>query len=341
MGRAETFGKYVPFESCILLFPPTATRVLTPRSIFRFCVRVFVSTASLKQTASIDFSKLKNSLRTSHAGGAGPGAAPTSRTKPLAFPLSSSVMVQGHTTYVAGGSRAGGGGGGGGGGTTVARTSDLSALVAGGIGLPTSRGSGGFIPGVRDGPVVTDEVRKKEREKADRVRARHELKALGKLDGGASVGGEYLRLARARDKERKKRERERERDALENQNKAKKKNKTKQQDDDDDDDQGRSSTSSDSSDSEDQGAGGDGPARKKGKRPPERKKIFSSEAVRMIGYNPTLRPGDARDDRRDDDETLQQRVAFLSAPRLCHGSLADSLRPCSSRSKAAYDRRSN
>lgn len=77
-------------------------------------------------------------------------------------------MVQGHNTYIAGGSKGFTSGG------TRAKTSDLSALTAGGIGLPTSRGSGGFIAGVRDGPVVSEEKKKKEREKLDRERVRVE-----------------------------------------------------------------------------------------------------------------------------------------------------------------------
>jgi hypothetical protein len=167
----------------------------------------------------------------------------------------------------------------------------LNALTAGGIGLPTSRGSGGFIPGVRDGPIVSEEKRKKEREKLDRERGRRELKELGKRDMGNSIGGEYLRLARLKDKE--KRKRQREADEKTNKNRDKK----RKQDD-------NSSRSSGSNDSESEGEAGTS-------QPRERRRIFSSQAVRMIGYNPTTRPGDVRDEK-DDDETLQQRVSTMS-----------------------------
>ena len=55
---------------------------------------------------------------------------------------------------------------------------------------------------------MTEEKKKKEREKLDRERGRRELKELGKTDKGQSLGGEYLRMAREQEKERKKRERE-------------------------------------------------------------------------------------------------------------------------------------
>lgn len=246
-----------------------------------------ISTASLKQTTSLNISKLNKSLRSSHP------APSSSSKKPLALP-ESSVMVQGHNTYIAGGSKGFTSGG------TRAKTSDLSALTAGGIGLPTSRGSGGFIAGVRDGPVVSEEKKKKEREKLDRERGRRELKELGRTDKGQSLGGEYLRLAREQEKERKKREREKEQKELEKKAGGKTKTKielAKQ----------KAQESSDESNSEDDE---DDEQQKK-----ERRKVFSSEAVRMIGYNPTLRPGDLRDEK-EDDETLKQRVSPPS-PSLC------------------------
>ncbi|GAA5911318.1 uncharacterized protein JCM6883_000053 [Sporobolomyces salmoneus] len=258
----------------------------------------FGNTASLKQTASIDLSKLKNSLRSSHPGSS---SSSSSRKKPLPLdgPSSSSVMVQGHTTYISGGSRSSAGIVSG----TRTKTSDLSALTAGGIGLPVSRGSGGFIPGVRDGPVVSEEKKKKEREKMDRERGRKELKELGKRDKGESVGGEYLRVARERERERKKKEREREEKESEKNGGDKQKQKKRRKD------EVTSDSSSDEGDGEDNGS-------KDRKKKKERRKVFSSEAVRMIGYNPTLRSGsgDAAKDQ-DDDETLQQRLALEGGVR--------------------------
>ncbi|GAA5849347.1 hypothetical protein JCM3766R1_005323 [Sporobolomyces carnicolor] len=240
----------------------------------------FGNTASLKQTASISLSKLNNSLKSSHP-------QVNNKKKPLSLEPSPYFMVQGHNTYVAGGSKLGGGLS----GSTRAKTSDLSALTAGGIGLPVSRGSGGFIPGVRDGPVVSEEMKKKEREKLDRERGRRELRELGKRDQGQSIGGEYLRLARLKEKERKKREREKAAKSLDRQSDG---------------------AASGEDSSEEEGSEPEDGARNKQKK--ERRKVFSSEAVRMIGFNPTLRPGDVTKDQ-EDDVTLRQRLALEGGVR--------------------------
>jgi hypothetical protein len=137
---------------------------------------------------------------------------------------------------------------------------------------------------------VSEEVKKKEREKLDRQRGRRELRELGKMDRGASVGGEYLRLARMHDKAKKAKEREREeKEAQKEGGRSKKKSK-------------RDESSDESSD---EAEGDDG---EKGKSGKERKKIFSSEAVRMIGYNPSHKPGDVKMEMNDDEELLAQRV---------------------------------
>ena len=153
---------------------------------------------------------------------------------------------------------------------------------------------------------MTEEKKKKEREKLDRERGRRELKELGKTDKGQSLGGEYLRMAREQEKERKKREREKEEKEAEKKAGGKKKTKMALA-------KKRAQESSDESDSEEEE---DDDQKKK-----ERRKVFSSEAVRMIGYNPTLRPGDLRDEK-EDDETLQQRVSRF------HFSFSGSTRSC-------------
>ncbi|GAA5982537.1 hypothetical protein JCM5350_006106 [Sporobolomyces pararoseus] len=270
----------------------------------------FGNTASLKQTASINMSKLQNSLKSSNN-----SSSSSLRKKPLPLDPSipNSVIVQGHTTYVSGGSRSTSSSTSS--SSTLLKPSDLSQLTAGGIGLPTSRGSGGFIPGVRDGPVVSEEKKKKEREKLDRERARKELKELGKRDRGVSVGGEYLRAAKAlNEAERKKRKREEEKDRSQGKNKTKSEKQKKRSRDESGSDHS-DSEGQDGSDSEDGEDGdGEGKIKKKGKNQ-ERKKIFSSEAVRMIGYNPALKPGDLSNDKNEDDETLQQRLALEGGVR--------------------------
>ncbi|GAA5960945.1 hypothetical protein JCM3765_007550 [Sporobolomyces pararoseus] len=265
----------------------------------------FGNTASLKQTASINFSKLQNSLKHSNPGSNSSSSSLKKKPLPLE-PSSNSVIVQGHTTYVSGGTRSSSTSSSFKSSSTLLKPSDLSQLTAGGIGLPTSRGSGGFIPGVRDGPVVSEEKKKKQREKLDRERARKELKELGKRDKGVSVGGEYLRAAKAlNEAERKKRKREEEKDSK---SKSKKKrSRGENESDDTTSERGDGSDSGDDDDDEEE-------RRKKGKNK-ERKKIFSSEAVRMIGYNPTLKPGDVSNDKNEDDETLQQRLALEGGVR--------------------------
>jgi hypothetical protein len=153
---------------------------------------------------------------------------------------------------------------------------------------------------------VSEEIKKKEREKLDRQRARKELRELGKVDRGVSVGGEYLRLARLKDKEKKKRDRVVD-------DKRRKGKRTKNGDDNEEERSSSSDSDGDNSDDDDEEEdGGEGKREKRSKKmKQEKKKVFSSEAVRMIGYNPTLRPGDSRQDRTEDDQTLQQRVRFV------------------------------
>ncbi|GAA5930678.1 Mcm10/DnaG-type zinc finger protein [Sporobolomyces koalae] len=277
------------------------------------------NTASLRQTASIDLSKLKKSLRST-------GTLSQTKKKPGTAELNglgsgasgNAVVVAGHHTYVAGGSRSfitsGPSSSSSRMNATRSSRSDLDSLMPGGIGLPTSRGSGGFIPGVRDGPIVTEERKKKERERLEREKGRKELKELGQSDRGQSLGGEYLILAREQEKAKRKKMKE----ILEREREAKKKRKEKsrkrnqddheEQDDSDSGDSRYGSISSDDNDEE----GID--SSKKQRHHKERRKVFSSEAVRMIGYNPASRPGDVKDDP-DDEQTLQQRLALEGGVR--------------------------
>ncbi|GAA6060804.1 hypothetical protein JCM10212_000577 [Sporobolomyces blumeae] len=278
----------------------------------------FSNTASFKQTASIDMSELNKSLSGSSNSLTTIGKKNLTKPgpKPRALghdPSTTNVMLAGHATYVSGGSRLSGASGG-----TRATAQALDALSGGGgggLGLPVSRGSGGFIAGVREGPVVSEEKKKRERERLDRERGRRELRELGKSDGGKSLGGEYLRLARELDKEKKKREREREERERDKAERGKAKKKRKIEGDANEErrkDKGKGKDATDSSD-EDLGDG-EQRRRERSAAEMERRKVFSSEAVRLIGYNPTLRPGDHKNDK-EDDETLRQRLALEGGVR--------------------------
>ncbi|GAA5942262.1 hypothetical protein JCM1841_003104 [Sporobolomyces salmonicolor] len=230
----------------------------------------FGNTASLKNTAHINLKSLQKSFKSKPASS---GAAAHDHQ-------SGAKMVEGHATYVTSGSKhfssAPGAPG----------TSSLSRTAAYSLGLPTSRGSGGFISGLREGPVVSEEKKKREREAEDRKKTKRELRELAGVDGGRSVGGEYLRVAQERERERREREREKEkqRDGEGEKKRRKKKTEEEEEDDDDDDDD-------------------DGTADEDRK---ERRKVFSSEAVRLIGFNPALRPGEIK--KEEDEETVKHRL---------------------------------
>ncbi|GAA5903976.1 hypothetical protein JCM5296_002471 [Sporobolomyces johnsonii] len=232
----------------------------------------FSNTASLKNTAHINLKSLQKSFKSK----------PASSSASLHDHQSGAKVVEGHTTYVTSGSKHFSSAPGAAHGTG---TSSLSRAAAYSLGLPTSRGSGGFIAGLREGPVVSEEKKKREREAEDRKKTKRELRELAGVDGGRSVGGEYLRVAQEREKERRERERERGKEGEgegEKEKRKRRKNKAEEEEEDDDD------------------AGTADEDRK------ERRKVFSSEAVRLIGFNPALRPGEIKKD--EDEETVKHRL---------------------------------
>ncbi|GAA6053752.1 hypothetical protein JCM3770_005100 [Rhodotorula araucariae] len=241
------------------------------------------NTGSLSAKGTYNAAAFARSLGTpassssSRAQGFGSAAASgVAARKPLSPPPGiprNAVVIAGSTTYVTAGARP---------------SSSASTTTAGGRNsLPLGRPGGGFIPGLREGPSVSDEKRRRARQASDDQAARRELRALVGRDKGKTPGGEYLLLSRARGR-------------------------------------GVRGSSEGIEDADTDGSGfgdeGDGGAGRPGKRDGG---IFRAEALRRIGYNPTARPGETQRDESAEarkhrlalEEGLQDREMKLSAPR--------------------------
>lgn len=124
---------------------------------------------------------------------------------------------------------------------------------------------------------MSDEKKRRMRQVSDDRRARKELKALVGRDKGKTPGGEYLALSRAR------------RAAQLGAGAG----------------EGRGSSSGE----EDEGGSGD-EADKAGAKDRDKKPgIFRPEALRRIGYNPTVKAGESQ--RDESDEAKRHRVRLL------------------------------
>ncbi|BGP43231.1 hypothetical protein JCM10449v2_007259 [Rhodotorula kratochvilovae] len=117
------------------------------------------------------------SSRASSSSSSAPSGARKPPSPPPGIPRNA-VVIAGSTTYV----------------TAGARPSQSSSRNT----LPLGRPGGGFVPGLREGPAVSDEKRRRARQAADDAAARRELRALVGRDKGKTPGGEYLSLSRAR-----------------------------------------------------------------------------------------------------------------------------------------------
>jgi len=229
---------------------------------------------SISSTANYDPKKFKQQLR-------GKAAGPNYATKTGLIDDPNKPrpkVVEGTTTYVNKGRKV---------------LPAMGGLTRGGLGaaaLASGNGSGGYIPGLREGPTVRmarEQLAKEKKERTDRRRWEEEVV---KRDEGKTVGGEYVEAAmRAR----------REKEAGKKGTGAGAGDKGKGK--------GRSKEVALESDDGDQG--GDGVRRK---RP------FSSAAVRLIGYDPTGM-------REEDSETKRNRVSKNLPARAVEHALAPPL----------------
>lgn len=230
------------------------------------------SATSLSHTVTYDPSKFKRQLK----GGAGRSTAPNYDTKTGLLPDSRKpIMHEGSTTYVVRGSG------------KLVPSGRLTAVPAGRLGaaaLASGNGSGGYIPGLREGPTVRMAKEQIEREKRERAERRQWEQDVVDRDEGKTVGGEYVaaaRKARMEQEERKKNggrkvDRELVVAAAGTKGKGKRREESEEEDD--------------------------------GVR---RRRPFSSAAVRLIGYDPTGM-------REEDKETKRRRVS--PALYSCQGS---------------------
>lgn len=239
-------------------------------------------TSSLSHTVSYDPAKLRAQLR----GKPSRATAFNAQTKTGLLPSDHAPRnIEGSTTYVVRGS-----------GTIGAATNGRTTVIApgrlGAAALASGNGSGGYIPGLREGPTVQmarDQILKEKREREERRRREKEVM---EQDEGKTLGGEYIikaREARLEQEARRLKEKERAKvargakggdrqqiQALVVEDKSKREVVVEEEGDEDD-----------------------------GKR---RKRAFNPAAVRLIGYDPTG-GGD------EDKETKRRRV---STPFLLH-----------------------
>ncbi|GAA5839123.1 hypothetical protein JCM9279_002601 [Rhodotorula babjevae] len=209
-----------------------------------------------------------SSSSSSRLGNTGPPVKQRPLSPPPGMPRNAKVIA-GSTTYV----------------TTGARTSSSSLTSARANTLPLGRPGGGFIPGLREGPSVSEEKKRRQRQVNDDKRARQELRALVGRDKGKTPGGEYLLMSRKRKK-----------DAAGGQG---------------------------SSGDEGGGEGLEGDSGEEGAKKDKKPGIFRPEALRRIGYNPTVKAGDLQRDESDEakrhrlalEDGLGERKIKLSAPK--------------------------
>jgi len=173
------------------------------------------------------------------------------------MPLNAKVIA-GSTTYV----------------TTGARSSSSSLTSARANTLPLGRPGGGFIPGLREGPSVSEEKKRRQRQVNDDKRARQELRALVGRDKGKTPGGEYLLMSRKRKKD--------------------------------------AAGAQGSSGDEGGGEGLEGESGGEGAKKDKKPGIFRPEALRRIGYNPTVKAGDLQRDESDEAKRHRVRPSLLS-----------------------------
>ncbi|GAA5891510.1 hypothetical protein JCM8208_007307 [Rhodotorula glutinis] len=210
-----------------------------------------------------------SSSSSSRLGSTGPPVKQRPLSPPPGMPRNAKVIA-GSTTYV----------------TTGARSSSSTSLTSARANtLPLGRPGGGFIPGLREGPSVSEEKKRRQRQVNDDKRARQELRALVGRDKGKTPGGEYLLMSRKRKKE----------------------------------EGGGQASSGDEGGGEGLEGDSGGEGGKKDKKPG----IFRPEALRRIGYNPTVKAGDLQRDESDEakrhrlalEDGLGERKIKLSAPK--------------------------
>jgi minichromosome maintenance protein 10 len=139
--------------------------------------------------------------------------------------------------------------------------------------LQSGNGSGGYIPGIREGPTVREAERAIEQEKKKKRATKKELQDLMKSDMGRSVGGTYLESAITRREEQE--DEFRRKNGMKGKVVEKKKERVRDREEE-------------------------------GRREEMRKRSFPVTAVRLIGYDPSLAGDGPRD---DDDETRRTRVS--------------------------------
>ncbi|BGP19844.1 hypothetical protein JCM10213v2_007975 [Rhodosporidiobolus nylandii] len=152
----------------------------------------YANTASLSKQGSINLSKLQKSFApggsskavkvpngVSISGGGG-----LAKPKPTPLSRPAGVVVGDSTVHVTAGTRSS---------MMTMRASNVlpNSLTT----APGSRGGGSFIAGVREGPSVSEEKKKRLRQAEADKRARKEYRELMRSDKGRSNGGELLRLA--------------------------------------------------------------------------------------------------------------------------------------------------
>lgn len=236
------------------------------------------SSASINQTGTYDPAKFKKQLRTK-------SAAPNYATKTglLPDPLKPRPkMVEGATTYVNKGRKV---------------IPPLGGLTRGGMGaaaLASGNGSGGYIPGLREGPTVTSAREQLVKERREREERRRWEEEVVKHDKGKTVGGEYVEAAM---RARREKEKGRKAGKVDEGEKGKGKGKA------------RARAREAEGESGEEGEGAD---------EAQRKRPFSSAAVRLIGYDPTGKTNEDADTKRTrvSDRPLASRIRPARAAQL-------------------------
>ncbi|GAA5827846.1 hypothetical protein JCM11251_007698 [Rhodosporidiobolus azoricus] len=156
------------------------------------------NTASMSKEGTLNFSHLKKSMGVSKSGSSSSskpkqpgvsgisGGVLASTGKPFSAPVPPALSLYGSTTYVTAGTRAS---------TMSMRSSNIlpSSLSAGAA--PSSRHGEHSLPGLREGPSVSEEKKRMKRKVEEDKRARKELKELVRSDRGKTNGGEMVMLA--------------------------------------------------------------------------------------------------------------------------------------------------
>ncbi|GAA5888296.1 hypothetical protein JCM6882_008571 [Rhodosporidiobolus microsporus] len=245
------------------------------------------NTASMSKEGQINLSHLKKSMG-AHKGGS--SSSSSSKPKPnngvsgisggsvslknaAAPPVPPALSLYGSTTYVTSGTRAS---------TMSMRSSNLlpSSLSASTTTSATSgsRHGGHFVPGLREGPSVSEEKKRLKRRAEEDKRARRELRELVRGDGGKTNGGEMVMLAGRRIGRK---------DPLGSGS-----------------GKGKGKGCSDAEEGE-----GEGDEEEEGRERKKRRSVLSGAAARKIGFDPTARGGDDRE--KDQSEEAKQFRSLL------------------------------